>query len=169
MRPSFKGHRVQKNGGDMDAEIVNPFIEGTLYILNTTASIKARPGKPFFKKDTRAEGDISGVLDISGDVVGTASVSFTERSILGIVSAMFGEEMTQMNDEITDAVGEIGNMISGHVTTKMTELGKTVKVRLKEVVSGKDHAIVHAGAGRILALPFQTTKGNLMLEVTYTA
>jgi len=151
----------------MDADIVNPFVEGALYILDTTASLKAKPGAPYIKKKAEAEGDISGILELTGDISGSASVSFTEKSILGIVSAMFGEEMTQMDEEINDAVGEIGNMISGHVTTKMTEMGKTVKVKLSKVKTGKNHTIEHVGGKRVLALPFKTTKGNIVIEVSY--
>lgn len=157
----------------MEASMVNPFIEGTLYILNTTASVMAKPGEPFLKKNFLALGDISGILEITGDISGSASVTFTEKSILGIVSAMFGEEMTRMDEEINDAVGEIGNMISGHVTTKITEMGKNVKVRLSEVKSGKNHSIEHPasqGDGvikKILVLPFKTTKGNMVIEVCY--
>ena len=157
----------------MEASMVNPFIQGTLYILNTTASVMAKPGEPFLKKNFLALGDISAILEMTGDVSGSASVTFTEKSILGIVSAMFGEEMTRMDEEINDAVGEIGNMISGHVTTKITEMGKNVRVRLSEVKSGKSHSIEHpASQGddvtkKILVLPFQTTKGNMALEVCY--
>lgn len=151
----------------MDAAMVNPFIEGTLYILDTTASVKVRPGSPYLKKDALALGDISGTLSITGDITGSASVSFTEKSILGIVSAMFGEEMTRMDEEINDAVGEIGNMISGHVTTKMTEMGKTVRVKLAEVKTGKAHTVDHVEGGTVLALPFATTKGRMVIEVCY--
>jgi chemotaxis protein CheX len=152
----------------MNAAMVNPFIEGTLYILDTTASVKARAGSPYLKKDSLAKGDISGTLSIAGDVTGSASVTFTEKSILGIVSAMFGEEMTDMDEEINDAVGEIGNMISGHVTTKMTEMGKTVRVKLNEVKSGKGHTVDHVEGGTVLALPFATTKGTMIIEVCYS-
>ncbi|MEA2060652.1 MAG: chemotaxis protein CheX [Thermodesulfobacteriota bacterium] len=151
----------------MEAAFVNPFIEGTLYILDTTAAVKVMPGAPFFKKKQTAMGDISGVLEISGDLVGSASISFTEQSILGIVSTMFGEEMTRMDEEITDAVGEIGNMISGHVTTKMTEMGKTVKVKLADVKTGKQHEIGHAQGKNVLALPFKTSKGAVVIEVSF--
>ncbi|MEA1966881.1 MAG: chemotaxis protein CheX [Thermodesulfobacteriota bacterium] len=151
----------------MEAAMVNPFVEGALYILDTTASVKVLPGKPFLKKKREALGDISGILEISGDLPGSASVSFTEQSILGIVSAMFGEEMTKMDEEITDAVGEICNMISGHVTTKIVEMGKTVKVKLSEVKAGKNHKIDHAHGKRVLVLPFKTTKGSVVVEVSY--
>ena len=151
----------------MEAAIVNPFIEGTLYILDTTASIKVRPGTPSLKKSDKAMGDISGILEMSGDLTGSVAVSFTEKSILGIVSKMFGEEMTKMDEEIIDAVGEIGNMISGYVTTKMTEMGKTVKVKLSRVEMGSGHAIGHDSEKQVVALPFTTTQGEMVIEVCY--
>ncbi len=152
----------------MDATLVNPFIEGTLHILDTTAFVKVQPQTPFLKKDSKLQGDISGIVEVSGDLSGTAAICFTEQSILGIVSAMFGEDMTEINDEIHDAVGEISNMVAGHVTTKIAEMGKKVKVKFKEIKAGKDVSIEHVkGAEHILVLPFKSTKGKVVIEVCY--
>ncbi len=152
----------------MDAQLVNPFIEGTLHILDTTAQIKVSPRPVFIKKDTAALGDISGLLDISGDITGSAAVTFTQKSILGIVSAMFGEEMTEMNEDINDAVGEISNMIAGHVTTRIGELDRKVKVKFNQVLSGRDHAVEHVENGEyVVAIPFGTTRGKVVIEVSY--
>ncbi|MEH0019084.1 MAG: chemotaxis protein CheX [Desulfobacter sp.] len=152
----------------MDVKLVNPFIEGALHILDTTAFVKVKPEPPFLKVNSFVQGDITGVLEISGDLQGTAAISFSEKSILGIVSAMFGEEMTEINDEITDAVGEISNMIAGHVTTKIAELDKKIKVKFVKVVIGKDQEISHIDNGsHVVSLPFRTTKGKVLLEVCY--
>ncbi len=151
----------------MEAAVVNSFIEGTFHILDTTSSLKAKPDAPYIKNSRIANGDITGLLEIAGDINGTASVTFTEKSILTIVSKMFGEEMTQIDADITDAVGELGNMISGHVNTKMTEMGKSVKVKLLGVKDGKNHQIDHADGRKILVLPFKTTMGNLWIELCY--
>jgi len=81
---------------------------------------------------------------------------------------MFGEDMTEINDEIKDAVGEISNMVAGHVTTKIAELSKKVKVKFKEIKMGQGTLIPHSeGAKYILALPFRTTKGKVVIEVSY--
>jgi chemotaxis protein CheX len=151
----------------MDVTLVNPFVEGALHILDTTAFVKVKPDTPFLKKDSRPLGDISGILEISGDLKGSAAISFSERCILGIVSAMFGEDMTQINEEITDAVGEISNMIAGHVTTKIAEMDKRVKVKFVKVCTG-DESIDHIKeGGHVLVLPFRTTKGRMVIEVCY--
>jgi len=152
----------------MDAALVNPFIEGTLHILDTTALVKVKCQKPFLKKNQKPLGDISGIIEISGDFSGSAAISFSNQSILGIVSAMFGEKMTVINEEIIDAVGEISNMIAGHVTTKIAEMGKKVKVKFKEIKIGRDTVIDHvAEAPYVIALPFKTTKGRVVIEVCY--
>ncbi len=151
----------------MDAALVNPFIEGALYILDTTAMVKVKPEPVFLKKNTISLGDITGMLNMEGDVTGSVAVTFNKNSILGVVSAMFGEEMTEMNEEIDDAVGEISNMIAGHVTTKMGEMSKKVKIKLAGVVSGKDHVIEHFDSSEpVLAIPFKTTKGRFLIEMT---
>ena len=151
----------------MEAAVVNCFIEGAFHILSTSASVKVKPEKPYARKGGKAHGEITGLMNIEGDINGTASVSFTEKSILAIVSTMFGEEMTTLDEEITDAVGEIGNMISGHVNTKLTEMGKSVKVKLAGVKEGKGHDAGHDSTKEIMVFPFRTTKGNLWVEVCY--
>nr|WP_321404113.1 chemotaxis protein CheX [uncultured Desulfobacter sp.] len=153
----------------MDVALVNPFIEGTLHILDTTALVKVKPEPPFLKRGTAHYGDISGLLTVEGDLEATVAISFTEKSILGVVSAMFGEEMTEINDEITDAVGEICNMVAGHVTTKIGELGKKVKVKFVNVVTGPTEKILHTDTGsHVVAVPFRTTKGKVLLEICYS-
>ncbi len=150
----------------MDASLVNPFIEGALYILDTTALVKVKPEPIFLKKETTPLGDITGMLNMDGDISGSIAVSFYENSILGVVSAMFGEEMTEMNEEIDDAVGEISNMIAGHVTTKIAEMDKKVKIKLAGVVSGENSVVEHIkGASHVLVIPFKTTKGRFFIEI----
>jgi chemotaxis protein CheX len=152
----------------MDVTLVNPFVEGALHILDTTAFVKVKPDPPFLKKDTLPQGEISGILKISGDVNGSAVIGFSENCILGIVSAMFGEDMTEINEEIIDAVGEISNMIAGHVTTKIAELGNRVKVKFVRVCAGADQEIAHIpDGGPVLVLPFRTTNGKMVIEVCY--
>ena len=41
-------------------------------------------------------GDVSGVMGPTGKTEGTISVSFTEKSILSIVSKMLGEEIAML-------------------------------------------------------------------------
>lgn len=149
----------------MDVKLVNPFIDATLYVLETIASTRVRPGKPYLKKDQVARGDVTGVIGLTGEAQGTISVSFSEKSILAIVSSMFGEEMKELNEEIQDAVGEISNMISGQARQKLEELGKSLKAAIPTVIMGKGHSITHITSQPIIAIPFDTDNGDFTIEV----
>ena len=152
----------------MDAALVNPFIEGVLHIIGTTAFVKVKPVEPFLKKNRESLGDISGILEISGDLSGNAVISFSKKSILGIVSTMFGEDMTRIDEEIHDAVGEISNMIAGHATTKIGEMGKQVKIKFKKILTAGDFPADHMEeTSPVFVLPFKTTKGKVVLEICY--
>ena len=123
----------------MDVQLINPFINATLKVLETMAFVKAKAGKPFLKKDNTARGDVSGIIGFTGETSGTVSVSFNESCILKIVSSMFGEEITEMNSEIADAVGEITNMISGQARQGLEGIGRSFQAAIPSVVTGKDH------------------------------
>jgi chemotaxis protein CheX len=151
----------------MDANLVNPFIEATLNVLETTASTKAVAGKPFLKRDPVALGSITGVLLLAGEKNASVSLSFSENSILSIVSNMFGETMNELNEEIKDAVGEISNMISGQVTNAIAQTGERYKVTLRQVILENKHSVPHIGKYPAVALPFTTDKGDFTIEVCF--
>ncbi len=151
----------------MDANLINPFITATLNVLNTMAFIEVKAGKPFLKKENAAHGDVTGVIGITGEANGTISVTFEEACILKVVSNMFGEEMTELDDEVTDAVGEITNMISGHARRELEEKGRLFHAAIPSVISGKNHEIFHMGKGPKVAIPFSTEGGNFIIEVCF--
>jgi len=97
----------------MEAEYVNPFLEATVSVLKTMASLEVVPGKPFIKKESSACGDVSGIVGITGETEGSLCITFSRGCILQVVSTWFGEEAKEINDEVKDAVGELTNMISG--------------------------------------------------------
>jgi chemotaxis protein CheX len=149
----------------MDVKIINPFINATLNVLETMAFVKSEAGKPYLKKDNVARGDVSGVIGMTGETNGTIYVTFDEPSILKIVSNMFGEEMTEINNEITDAVGELTNMISGQARRELEEIGKVFHGAIPSVISGKNHKLMPMTKGPKIAIPFKTDSGNFTVEV----
>ena len=149
----------------MDAKMINPFINATLNVLETMAFTKSEAGKPYLKKDDVAQGDVSGVIGFTGETNGTVAVTFDEGCILKIVTNMFGEEMTEIDNEITDAVGEITNMISGQARIKLEQNGLSLKAAIPTVIMGKDHTVTHISSQPVIAVPFKTSEGKFAIEV----
>ena len=149
----------------MDAELINPFINATKNVLKTMAFASCAPGKPYLKKDDIATGDVTGIIGITGDCNGTIAVTFDEGSILNIVSKMFEEKMETLNHDISDAVGELVNMISGQARRELGETGRVFDAAIPSVISGKGHNISHYTEGPKIAIPFTTEGGKFTIEV----
>jgi chemotaxis protein CheX len=151
----------------MDVKLINPFINATINVLETMAFVTVAAGKPYVKKDNLAVGDVSGVLGLTGIANGTIAVTFEEKCILNVVSNMFGETMSELNNEIADAVGELTNMISGQARRELEQIGKIFKAAIPSVVTGRNHSIIHYSEGPKIAIPFKTDNGDFTIEVCF--
>jgi len=152
----------------MDVKFINAFVEGTVNVLKTMAFVDPKPGTSFVKKGSVASGDVSGIIGLTGAARGSLAVSFSEACILRIVSNMLGEEMTVINHEICDAVGEITNMISGSSRKILEKGGTSVIAAIPTVVAGKNHSILHVLGGPSILIPFTTDAGPFVVDVCLT-
>ena len=150
----------------MDVRFVNSFLEGTISVLETMAHVTPKPGNPSLKKSRAAGGDVSGIIGLTGAVTGSLALSFSEKAILKIVSNMLGEEITEINDDIEDAVGEITNMVSGVARKKLESLGFNITSAIPTVVAGENHTIHHVLGGPSIIIPFETEDGPFVVDVS---
>ena len=149
----------------MNVQFINPFLEGTMDVLRTMAMVEPIVGKPYVRKGNKAKGDVSGIIGLTGSARGSLALSFSEKSILMIVSNMLGEKHMEINDEVRDAVGEITNMISGVARKKLESQGYNIAAAIPTVVSGKDHVILHVLGGPSIIIPFELAHGAFYVDV----
>ena len=139
----------------MNVDFINPFLHAAVNVLQTMAFTQSAPGKPFLKPhNAPSQGDVSGIVGLTGPVNGSVAISFSEVAILRIVSNMFGEEAKEINEEVRDAVGELCNMICGDARRMLAEKGYQFQAAIPTVVAGKGHKISHSVAGPSLVIPF---------------
>lgn len=148
-----------------DAKIVRPFLDAVQNVISTMAMMEVSSGKPFMKTDSVAHGDVTGVISMSGDRNGTISVTFTGECALAVVGNMLGEKLTELNNDIRDAVGELTNMISGQARRGLQQEGLTMEAGIPTVIMGTNHSISHITRDPILAIPFSTASGEFTVEV----
>ncbi|NPV04525.1 MAG: chemotaxis protein CheX [Syntrophaceae bacterium] len=149
----------------MDVKYINPFLSGTLEVLKKMAAIDAVPGKPHVKTDESAFGDVSGIIGITGDALGSLALSFSEACICRVVANMLGERFDGVTQEIIDATGELTNMISGASRTQMEKMGMRVYAAIPTVVHGKRHTISHILKAPSIVIPFSTAAGPFFVDV----
>lgn len=149
----------------MKVEYINPFILSSLNCFETMVGVKPDVGRPSIRTKTQQSGAfISGVIGLSGDVVGSVVLSFPKLVALKVVSAMMGMEIKIIDDTVTDAIGEITNIVAGRAKEGMK--GQNVSISIPNVVVGNDHAVHRPSALPCVMIPFTTEWGDFSVDVS---
>lgn len=152
----------------MNADFINPFLTSLQNVLSTMAGMEVKPGKPGLKKDEVARGDVSGLIGMIGpQTKGSFSITFEEQLALEIMQRMLGERPSKIDEEVTDMVGEITNMVTGGAKNLLGDKGYDFEMATPAVVSGTAHTITHKAKGPKLILPFTSDFGRVYIEICF--
>jgi chemotaxis protein CheX len=152
----------------MNVEFINPFLSSMLNVMSTMAQMELTPEKPKLKQDEVAMGDVSGLIGmVSDQTKGSLSITFDGPLALATMKGMVGEAPDEINDEITDLVGEITNRVTGGAKRMLSEKGFEFDMATPMVVSGKSHTIKHKATGPIVIIPLNSEHGKAFIEFSF--
>lgn len=149
----------------MKAEILNPFIAATLDALRTMAGVDPRRGALRVKGAKDQSFDVSGVVGITGQVKGFVVLSFHENAALQVVSGFIGEEVTKVDEQVIDAVGELANMVAGGAKRVLADQGYDLTISIPSVIVGKNHVITRPSTIPCIEVPFEIDAGAFSVEL----
>jgi chemotaxis protein CheX len=101
----------------VDIKYIDPFLRAVENVFNTMLELPFSLGKPSLKKDPVPEHEVSSIIGLSGDVTGCVVINLTRDLALRLASALLDEDITDIDEDCTDAIGEIANMIAGNAKT----------------------------------------------------
>lgn len=126
----------------MDINHVKPFIQETVNTFEMMLGVKPAEQELETKESTDGTYDISAIIGISGSGTGAVVVSFPEDVACRIVSRMLGEEITEVNQDVSDGLGELVNIITGNAKRGLVKYGfKDLSLSLPNVVVGKHRTV----------------------------
>ncbi len=149
----------------MDIKYINPFIESTLNNLEQMAALKAEKMDVTVVKEAKTNADISAVIGLSGEVTGSAVISFPKGIALAVASAMFMEELKEFNADVKDAIGEFANIVVGNARNKLVDAGLDVTISTPTIIVGSNHEISHPQKIPFLVIPFKTSMGTFQINI----
>jgi len=150
----------------MKVEYINPFITSLINAFDTMVGCKVRREDVSLKEGINPKHEVSGVIGLSGNAKGTVVLSISKDVALKAAAAMLMEEMTEINDEVVDAIGELTNMVAGRAKAELQEY--SLSISLPNVVTGRDYEIRFPTKATPLCVLFESDWGPLSLEVGLT-
>ncbi|MEN0110055.1 MAG: chemotaxis protein CheX [Planctomycetota bacterium] len=149
----------------MKVEHINPFLKAVTNTFTTMLAADATRGELQLGDAKVRHFPISGLIGLSGKAQGMVVINLSTEVALQAASAMLMEEMTEVNDDVLDAVGELANVVAGQAKTDLDEY--ELSVGLPNVITGEGHEIRFPSSAPPLVVPFKTDFGPLRLEVGF--
>lgn len=147
----------------MDASTITPFINSIQNVFSTMFQLPVEIGEPRIKTDRKASHDVSGIIGVSGEMIGTIVLSMPQDAASSIVTLFTGMEFDTDSADFADAVGELVNIISGNAKAEFQRKG--VSISCPSVVIGAGHTIAVQSGTPCVLIPCSTDCGEVVLEV----
>lgn len=140
------------NEDRMQPSDITPFIRATRNVFDTMLRMPVTFGDPRVITSHEPQAHhVSGIIGLSGDLVGAVAVMFPKQTADLVVRALAGPSADNDSELFADAIGEIANMISG--AAKAQYEGKTISISCPSVVIGSGHQIHQQSNTRSVAIP----------------
>lgn len=146
----------------MDVRYINPFVEAVRSVFATMIHVDVTVGKPYIA-DFLPRYDISGIIGMSGDVVGSVVLSFSAPVAKVVIGKFAGCDLSVTSPDFADALGEVVNIISGAAKAKFE--GKNVSISTPSVVVGPGHTIARATRTICISLPCKVYCGEFSIDI----
>jgi len=116
----------------------------------------------------RPQANVVGTVGLAGSPNGLVTFYTSFAAARDIASAMLGMPAGDVNGELTDAIGEVTNMIAGSFRTRMAEIGDAWTITIPTVAIGSDFTIKPLVSGRRVLLPFRMEAHQIFVELLLT-
>jgi chemotaxis protein CheX len=137
-------------------QYIKPFVAVSKSVFKDFIGADIAEKNPYFlEKDSVVGGDISAVIGFTGEARGAVVVSLAAAVAIEITDLLTGSKHSSLDDDVTDAVGEIVNIIAGNVKQELEEVMKMI-ISLPTIIQGSGHTIKWpSNQQRILCIPFK--------------
>ncbi len=144
---------------DMNESIVNT----TKEVFTGMLSMEVNPEPPINPGMTHIN-SISGIVGFAGRAKGMLAVHTPEVVAMAITGGFLGMEVTEINAEVKDAIGELANMLAGTVKLSLAENSSEIRLSIPSVICGDSYTVNAPAEGRGLVIPFCLPEGKFYVE-----
>lgn len=144
---------------DLNESIVNT----TKEVFSDMLGMEVTPEPPAEAGMTHLD-SISGIVGFAGRAKGMLAVHTPEKTALAITGGFLGMEVTEINDEVKDAIGELANILAGSAKLTLSENSGEIRLSIPSVICGDSYTVNAPAVGLGLIIPFRIDGGRFYVE-----
>jgi len=137
----------------------------TTEIFETMIMLDITAGDPVLERTNNFKCSVSGIIGFAGTCKGILAIHLPEKVAMSITGSFLGMEVTEVDDDVTDAIGELANMVAGNIKMVLDEAGKNVTLSIPSCVHGDEYTLDTAADCERVVIPFNLESGQFLVEL----
>ncbi len=147
-------------------EMTRYIVDATREVFSTMVMMEVEDCYPLIEPVTQFHCSITGMVGMAGSYTGTLSIHCPDVLAMKITSNMLGMDVEEVGEDVNDALGEIANMLGGHVKQVLSKGGLDLNLSIPTVISGESYTIRSIVNDDCVVVPFQCDDGKFLVGLT---
>lgn len=152
----------------MNVQFLNPFVEGAYEVLRVELGSDISRGDLKFETGPYKTDDVTVVIALVGAVEGTVLYSMSKGTALQIASHTIGEQFADLEGLAQSGIAELGNVITGRASMKLSQAGFEATISPPSLVIGAGASISTLDFPRLI-VPLITVMGPITIHLALRA
>jgi chemotaxis protein CheX len=148
-----------------EVDMARYIIDATKEVFSTMMVMEVEDQYPMQEPVNEFHCSITGMVGLAGIYTGILSIHCPKALALKITSNMLGMEVDEVGDDVNDALGEIANMLGGHVKQVLSKGGSDLNLSIPTVISGETYTISSMNDDTVI-IPFQFEDEKFLVGLT---
>mgnify|MGYP000844814537 CR=1 FL=1 len=146
----------------MNPRFIQAVLESTQSLFTTMLSSSVTFGTPK-PTDQLTKHDVSGIIGLTGEVVGSVVLCLPESTAIALTSKLAGTTLTMKSPDFADAVGELINMVAGGAKSRFN--CANVSISCPTVVVANDHQVQNLSGTVCITIPCHCAEGEFAVNL----
>ena len=148
----------------MRYEFINPFIDSTIKVLDTVLDSDIRRGDFSLADGYEIDGEISILINLTGDSDGTVVVNMSAGTALNVCNVMTYSDSSSLTELKMDAISELANMIAGRAVSALNDLGFEYMIS-PPLIAKKNEIRAETAETEMFLVPLFTEYGEITMNI----
>ena len=145
-------------------QVVNAYVNAAAEVL---AKETGRPVERLplaLRQNPYTTEDVTAVVGISGGLAGSFFLSMGRGTALGLVGAILGQPLAELDELVQSGVAELANVVAGRAGVALAEVGVTTTITPPLLLVGAGAQLSALEAQR-LVVPLETGHGRIHVHL----
>jgi len=109
---------------------------------------------------------LTAMVGLAGTYNGLVSVHLPWPLAISFTSLMLGMEVTEIDDDVNDAMGEVANMVAGSFKQHFSKGGSDIHLSTPSVVNGSDYMVSSGSNIENISLNFAINEERFLVSLS---